>query len=385
MYSIALSAGEASGDMYGGALARELWAQRSDLVIWGAGGPHMRDAGVKVPVDMTGSGTIGISETLKSLPSIAVKYLRLRRELLRSRPDVFVPIDCGALNVRLGQVAHRHGIRVVYFLPPSSWRKRPKNADKLIACGGRVITQFPWSAELLSGQGVHARFAGHPLIDLVRPTVDRQSFFREMQLVDSLPTIGLLPGSRSHEIREHLDMMLGCARLIHEDMGGAQFVIGATVGSSEAIRRRVAELTAEVSGCPQIRVVEGRTYDCMAHSDFLITKSGTATLEAAIFGVPMVIIYRGTAIMRFEFLFRKSVIEDYIGLPNIVAGRGICPELINDDATAHRVADVAMSIMRDEDRLAQMKMSLAEVRRQLGETGVMTRVAGFVLDMGELR
>ncbi|MCE5314269.1 MAG: lipid-A-disaccharide synthase [Armatimonadota bacterium] len=381
-YSIAISAGEASGDMYGGRLAAELRKLHDGLELWGAGGRSMRNAGVNVEVDMTGGGTIGISETLKSLPGVAAKYFKLRGLLLDRRPDLFIPIDFGAFNIRLAQIARKSGIPVVYYFPPSSWRKRPKNAEKLLACGGKVVTPFPWSGKLLSEAGVDARFVGHPLVDIVKPTVDKAAFLREFDLSDSLPTIGMLPGSRSHELNEHMPIIIGCARIIHRELGGAQFVIGAGSGANR-IREQVAEASKD-SGFPVMRVIEGRTYDCMAHADLLISKSGTATLEAAILGTPMVIIYCGSWIMRFEFLFRKAVLEEYIGLPNIIADRGVCPELINEHATPEAVSDIALSLLGNEESLSEMRASLNDVRRRLGENDALVRTAKTLLDMGGL-
>lgn len=382
-YSIAISAGEASGDMYGGRLAAELRKIQSGLSLWGAGGPRMREAGVDVTVDMTGGGTIGISETVKSLPSVAAKYFRFRSQLLRCKPDLFVPIDFGAFNIRLAQVARKNGIEVVYYFPPSSWRKRPKNAAKLMASGGKVITPFPWSQEHLSAAGVDARFVGHPLVDIVKPSCDKATFLHDFDLSDLLPTIGMLPGSRAHELSEHMPIMIECARIMDRELGGAQFVIGAG-GRAENIRKRL-KLAEKDGDLPPIRVVEGRTYDCMAHSDLLISKSGTATLEAAILGTPMVIIYSGSAIMRFEFLFRKSVLEEYIGLPNIIADRGVCPELINEQVTPEAVSDIALSLLRDQESLDKMKNALHEVRRTLGETNAVQRTASLLLEMGGLK
>lgn len=341
----------------------------------------MSDAGVDVVVNMTGGGTIGIAESLKSLPAIAVKYHRMRRLLLERRPNLFIPIDFGAFNVRLAQIARANGIEVVYYFPPSSWRRKPRNASKLLACGGKVVTPFPWSAEMLSSAGLDARFVGHPLIDIVKPSQPRQELLRELGFDPSKPTIGLLPGSRSHEIREHLPRMIACAQILHHDLGGAQFVIGAAWGA-DRMREQIDHLD-EVD-CVPIAVVERRTHDCMAASDLLITASGTATLEAAILGVPMVIIYRGTPIMRFEYLLRKSILEDFIGMPNIVADRGVCPELINEDVTPEKLADVARSLLTDKDQLAAMKAGLDEVRLRLGEPGAVDRAARAVLEMGGL-
>jgi len=381
--SIAVSAGEASGDLSGAGLVSEVARLRDDVRFWGMGGARLRQAGVEIVADASDGGTIGVSETLKTLPAVALRYLRMRSALLSRRPDLFVPVDFGAFNVRLGQIAHSRGISVVYYFPPSSWRRRLRNASKLIACGGKVITPFPWSAELLSAAGVDARFVGHPLLDIVKPTVGRAEFFRELGLDESLPTIGLLPGSRAHEISEHVGPMIGCAEVIHREMGGAQFVVAAANRVSE-IERTLARASLGSSSSPVVRVVQARTYDCMAHSDMLISKSGTATLEAAILGTPMVIVYRGTGVMRIEFLFRKSVLEDHIGMPNIVAGRGICPELIGSEVTAARLASVALDVLRDADRVAGMRRELGEVKRKLGEPGGTQRAARALLEMGGL-
>lgn len=380
-FSIAISAGETSGDLNGAFLIKELKKLRSDLTIWGAGGNAMRESGAEIVVDMVGGGTIGIAETLKTLPAVAVKYHMLRRLLLKRHPDVFVPIDFGAFNIRLAQIAHKNGINVVYYFPPSSWRRHPKNASKLIACGGKVITPFPWSAEFLCNEGVDARFVGHPLIDIARPDKDKSSFLKELGLSDALPTIGLLPGSRAHEIREHLMPMIESAQIIDRELGGAQFIIAAA-GRCEKIKKQVYDFASDKDSFPEVRIVERRTYDCMSASDFLIAASGTATLEAAIIGVPMVIIYRGSAIMRFEFLFRKSVIEDHIGMPNIVADRGVCPEMINDDVTAEKLADITVSILRSKERMNKMKSELSDVKIQLGKPGAAARAAQAVIEMG---
>ena len=381
--SIAISAGEASGDLNGAHLVNELKKLRGDLHIWGAGGPKMGSAGVEVVVNTTGGGTIGILETLKSLPPVVVKYHKLRKLLLKRKPDLFVPIDYGAFNIRLAQIAHANGIPVVYYFPPSSWRKRPKNASKLLACGGRVITPFPWSAELLSSNGIDARFVGHPLIDIVKPTCQRSDFLGELGLSDSLPTIGLLPGSRSHEINAHIMPMIGCAEIMNRVLGGAQFIIGAA-NKSERIRDKISSVSQGKDGFPAIRVVESRTYDCMAHSDLLIAASGTATLEASLLGTPMIIIYRGSGIMRFEFLFRKAILEAHIGLPNIIADRGVCPELISTDVTAEKLADIALSLLNNKDRLAKMRAELGEVKALLGDSGAVERAARTLLEMGGL-
>ena len=395
--SIAICAGESSGDLNGAHLVAALARIDPDLRFWGAGGRRLCEAGVEVAVDMVGSGTIGIAATLESLPSVALKYFRMRSLLLKRRPDLFIPIDFGAFNTRLAKIACANGIPVVYYFPPSSWRRRLRSTSKLLACGGKVITPFPWSAELLTSGGIDARFVGHPLVDIVKPTCSREEFLAELGLQsipppprrglrggrERVPTIGLLPGSRAHEIREHLPQLLGCAEIMHRELGGAQFVIGAAWGA-DRMRKQVSSHASGRACFPVVKVVEGRTYDCMAASDLLITSSGTATLEAAILGVPMVIIYRGSGAMRLEYLLRKSILEDFIGMPNIVANRSICPELLNEDVNAENLADVALSLLRDEEGMNRMKQELGEVASSLGTTGAVDRAAHAVLEMGGL-
>ncbi|NLN76879.1 MAG: lipid-A-disaccharide synthase [Armatimonadetes bacterium] len=379
--SIAISAGEASGDLNGAYLTKSIAQIMPDVYFWGAGGQRMREAGVDIVANMAGGGTIGVAESLKSLPAIAVKYHKLRHLLLKRKPDLFIPIDFGAFNIRLAQIAYARQIPVVYYFPPSSWRKVPRNSDKLIACGGKVITPFPWSAELLTQAGLDARFVGHPLLDIVTPTASRDQFLSELGLDPSFTTIGLLPGSRSHEISGHTGPMVESMDIIHRELGRVQFVVGAAWGS-EKIRRHIMRVKKNDAVC--VRVVEGRTYDCMAASDLLITASGTATLEAAILGVPMIIIYRGSAVMRFEYIMRKAILESYIGMPNIIAGREVCPELIAKEVTGEKIADIALGWLADERALARIRNELKEVRACLGDIGAVDRAARAALEMGEL-
>ncbi|MCX8053980.1 MAG: hypothetical protein N3B12_09240 [Armatimonadetes bacterium] len=406
--TIAISAGEASGDLHGAHLVAEMKKLMPDLRFWGAGGPKMREAGVDIDFDFTGGGTIGISSTLKSLPAMFTKYIIFRRRLLLRLPNLFVPIDFGAFNLRLAQVLAKRGMTVVYYFPPSSWRRRPRNASSLLAGGGKVVTPFKWSAEYLSSEGIDARWVGHPIVDIAKPTVDRSTFLREIGLDESLPVIGLLPGSRGHEVAEHLGPMVGCAEIMDRELGGAQFVVAAVGGLAShkdngisdypTFRKKVTldsiftkgSVMPSVlffqgrAGIRSIRVVKNRTYDCMSACDLLICKSGTATLEAAVIGTPMVIVYRGTALMRLEYRLRHRELEEFIGMPNIIADRGICPELINEDVTAEKLARVALGILRDKEALTNMRDSLAEVKRSLGEPGAISRAARAVLEMGGL-
>jgi lipid-A-disaccharide synthase len=377
---IAISAGEASGDLHGASLVCEVRKLLPEAEFWGAGGERMRDAGVRIVVDTTGGGTIGIAQSLKSLPGLALKYHKLKRQIFRQRPDLLVLIDYGAFNTRLGRAAWKAGIEVVYYLPPSSWRKHAKNAETLLWCGGKVITPFPWSAEGLGDQGVDARFVGHPLIDIAKPTCSRQEFISELGISADSVIVGLFPGSRSHEVSGHLRPMLACASELTQKLGNVVFIMGAA-GRADTLRLQVEKLCAGLSPRPDVRVVEGRTYDCMASSDFAIIASGTATLEAAIIGTPMIIIYAGTWLMRFEFIFRKAILEQFIGLPNIVAGRLLCPEVLGKDVNGPNLARMSLEYLCDADRLGAARCALSDVREVLGKPGALARAAKELLDL----
>lgn len=380
--SFAISAGEASGDLNGAHLAGVLFRLRDGLQIWGAGGDQMRGAGVDVLVDMSGCAAIGVAQSLIILPKVYRRFLRMRRELLSRKPDLFIPVDFGAFNIPLGKAANRQGIATVYYFPPSSWRKTPRSASRLLECGGKVVTPFPWSAEILKQQGVDARFVGHPLLDIARPALDRASFLQQAALEDAEPLIALFPGSRAHEYLAHLPPMLDCVRRIRGQMSGARFVLGAAPGAESAVRRWLGSTKDDAASA--VRVVAGRSYECLAYSDLAIACSGTATLEAAVIGTPMVIIYRGTPVMRLEYIFRRGVVERFIGMPNIIAGREICPELVGSDVTGDAIADQALPVLQDGRISARMRSDLAEVRKQLGEPGSVERAAQAVLELGGL-
>ena len=383
MRSIAISAGEASGDLYGAHLVRELRRINSQLQFWGTGGCRLREAGVDIRFDTTDGGTIGIWATMKTLPQIARGYIRFRQMLLRERPALFLPIDFGAFNLRLAQVAARKGISVVYFIPPDSWRRRPRNAAKLKAAGGKVISPFRWSAEYLSQQGVDARWVGHPLVDLAKPSAEKSRLRQEFGLSDSAPVIGLLPGSRKHELVEHLPPMVSCSQIVSRELPGTQFVMPFGT-ASPWVRGRVIAALGNTERNIDVRIVEDRTYDCMAACDILICKSGTATLEASLIGTPMVIVYRGTLLMRLEYRLRKNEIDQFIGLPNLIAGREICPEFLNEEVTGENLAEVALNLLRDNNLYEQQRQSLARLRSELGEPGAIARAAEAILEMGGL-
>ena len=381
-FNVVLSAVETSGDINGAALARELKKLLPGASFWGAGGSAMREAGIDVRVVTEGLSTIGAAEAMKVLPRSLGAYFKMRRMIAHDTPDLFIPIDGGTVNVPLARLAKEKGAKVVYYFPPSSWRRRLKNPSLLADFTDKVITPFDWSRDLLVGGGVNAVFEGHPMLDNAVPTLTKSEFKREYGFDESKKLIGILPGSRVHEIKCHTLEMLLAGELVNRKIP-AEFVVCMAANSDVVM----AEAAKFAEAHPEIvfKCVTGETYNAMAVSDYLFACSGTATLEAAVIGTPMTIVYGGTAAMFVEHIFRKRVVESYIGMPNIIAGEEICPELLGHDFTAENMADRCLSLLENRDKYEKTKESLGRVRGVLGEPGATRRAAAIIAEMSGLR
>ena len=343
----------------------------------------MKEAGVELVADFSWAGAIGIVESLRLVPRLLGEQSKLKRIMVERRPDVFVPIDFGAFNVPLGRFAREHGVKTVYYFPPGSWRKRPRDPANLLAASDRIITPFPWSEKLLTYSGADATFPGHPMLDRVAPSLSREEFCKSLGIAPDCRVVGLLPGSRAHEINNIMPALLKSGMKVSAllpDVGA--YLIAA--GSDGAANNIQSIIRRSKSRLPFVKIVRGLTYDVMAHSDLVITCSGTATLETMILGTPMVIVYRGSKLMKLEYLFRKRILEDFIGMPNIVAGRSICPELLGDKASPEEISRAAIELLTSRESLNQMKADLRSSREMLGEPGGTRRAAYIVLETAGL-
>lgn len=448
MPNVAIISGEMSGDLVGGALARELLKLRPDLQLWGIGSRHMAAAGVEILYDSGQWSAIGIIETLKMLPKLRFSaFPGMIKEAAQRKPDAIVLIDFGAFNVRLANKLRPLAIPILYYFPPGSWKKKGPVHSNLVQLTDRIATPFPWSEERLRSAGANATFVGHPLLELVKPTLTRVEFAERFGMDPGHPIIGLLPGSRGFEVQYNTPAMLAGAQKIYAEMPDAQFVFG--LASPEA-RNRVQQILSEKklaeserssrpvqsvenlagkgihaleqklglgkrgaslvtpegvlvpaetlnkrssdggkdrsdrsSSLPPIVLTEGLTYDVMAHSDALMICSGTATLEAALLGTPMSIIYCGSKIMEFEAKLRKARPEHF-GLPNIIAERRIVPELVQQEASPEALAEATLGFIRDPAKRGEVKAALLDVRNTLGEPGASERTARMTLELAGL-
>jgi lipid-A-disaccharide synthase len=366
-----LSCGEASGDLYAGALVRELRALVPDIDVFGLGGREFVRAGGRAIADCREVTTTGLTEPLAKLPQLLTVKRRLIEAARSTPPAVFVPIDFWGFNYRLARAMKSRGVPVVYYISPQLWASRPWRMRSMRAIAKRVLVIFPFEEPIYRKAGVPVEFVGHPLVDLAVAGGSRQSFRQIKGLAMSAPTVAILPGSRPGEITRILPDLVAAAKLIAARVPSAQFVIARAPNLDDGLFEplRASGLDRE----SRVRVVEGDTNGVLAGSDVTLTASGTATVQAALHDTPMVIVYR---VSPWTYrLGRPLVTVDTFGMVNLIAGEKIVPELIQHDFTPEAVAREAVSMLLDASRAAHIREGLRDVRRKLGEGGASRRAA----------
>ena len=374
--AIMLSAGEASGDLHGGMLCRALRELSPGLRLFGMGGGHMAAAGMEVIVDPTGHAAVGTSEAVGRVPALYRAYRAMGRRLLADRPRALVLIDFPEFNLRLARRARRAGVPVVYFIPPQLWAWRAGRVRQMARRVTRVLAVFPFESPLYERVRVPVTFVGHPLLDVVPLDLTRDEARRRLGADPGHALIGLLPGSRPGEVERLLPPMLEAARRLAAADGRRRFVLG--LAPTVAPEQVAAIRSKSAPGVPPINLVSGRTYEVMAAADTLLIASGTATLEAALLGAPMVICYRVSRLT--ELLARALTRVRWIGLPNLVSGRAVVPELIQGEVTGARLAEEAARLLEDPVAATAQRAAFKDLRARLGEPGVGLRAARAVLD-----
>ena len=369
--TIMLSCGEASGELYAAALARAIHAQAPGTRIVALGGARLREAGVELLADYHGISVTGLSEALRVVPRSLALIRELGRAADRIRPDVFVPIDFPDFNFGLMRAMAKRGVPIVYYISPQlwAWRKgRMRTMQRLVS---KVLPIFPFEEKLYREAGVDAEFVGHPLVDLVEPSADRATLRARLGAADG-PLIALLPGSRANELRAILPDMARAAAIAAARLPGARFVLARAPRLADELFAPLADL---MPGIPV--VFSDAADDVLAAADVVITASGTATVQAALHEVPMVIVYRVSALT--SFIGRRFVTLDTFGMVNLIAGERIVPELVQERFTPQAVADEVVSLASDGARRQAMVARLREVKETLGGKGGSTRAAAAIL------
>jgi lipid-A-disaccharide synthase len=363
---VLLVAGEASGDLHGAALVRALRQRVPNIAVAGVGGPRLRAAGMEVLEDTEHVATMGFVETFGTLGRLLRTYRRLVRYLDEQRPGLVVLIDYPEFNLRLARQAKRRGIPVFYFIAPQVWAWRRGRVRTIAERVDKLGVVFPFEADLYNNGRQLAEFIGHPLLDVVRPTRPAPETRTKYGLAAERPVLALLPGSRKKEVRYLLRPMCdAAARLAAE---GWQPLIALAESLSPA------DLEEAIDGPLPFPVAHGDTYNAVAAADAAIVASGTATLETALLGCPMVIVYRMSPLT--HWIARRLVEVEWIGMPNIILDRAVFPELIQSEVTPEALAEAVRTV---RTRRAEMSEALEQLRARLGAPGAAERAADLAL------
>ncbi|MGB7628636.1 MAG: lipid-A-disaccharide synthase [Candidatus Acidiferrum sp.] len=363
-----ISAGEASGDMYAARLATAL-QKRLDVSLFGMGGPQMRAAGVDVITDYKEVSVVGITEILSHLPSLIRAMRHLVSEARRRKPPFAILTDFPGFHLRLARKLRPHGVRNIYYICPQFWAWRPWRVRVVRRRFAQALCIFPFEEAFFSNAGVPTKFIGHPLVGAVQATQPREEFCREHNLDPSQPIVTILPGSRHAELAQHLPVLREACLLI-QAQHPAQFVVAAAAHSN------LDELRAGWNASLTLRIVENQTYNALAAADAAIVSSGTATVEAALLDVPMVVVYRVTPLT--ALLAKPLVRTKSFSMVNLIAERTVVPELIQKDFTPAKVAAEVLLLLNDEGAREELRAGLAEVRKRLGPPGAVDRAADAI-------
>jgi len=372
---ILIIAGEASGDLYGALLARALREREPGVRISGIGGTRMREEDIPLLADSRDLAVVGLVEVLSHWRPIRAAFRRVVGVLREDPPDLLVLIDYPDFNLRIAREARRRGIPVVYFISPQVWAWRASRVRQIAESVDRILVVLPFEEDIYRRAGVPVRFVGHPLLDLLPRSVDPGETRRKFGLDPKRRVVGLLPGSRRREIGFHLGVMLEAARLLRERAGDFQVVIPLASTLRPADLDPYLRSARESLG--EIPLLVGAPGEALSTMDAAVIKSGTATLEAGLMGVPMVVVYRTTTVTYLLASLLANV--RHVGLINIVAGKEIVPELVQSDCTPERIAAALEPFLRDPSRAGAVRREMSTLRERLGEPGCFGRAAEAVL------
>ena len=376
MKKILIIAGEASGDLHGSNLVKAMKEQDPKLRFFGVGSRNMRDAGVTLLADASEISVVGATEVLTHIGAIYRVYAKLKQFLRAERPDLLILIDFPDFNIFTGKAAKKLGVPILYYISPQVWAWRKGRINTLAKLVTAIMVVFPFEVDLYRNAGVDVRFVGHPLADVVKSAYTRDESRQILGIARDRRTVALLPGSRRNEIMHLLPDMLKAAAILLGRFPDVQFVLPvAPTLAHDLVEKYVTE-----SGVP-VSIVDGKVYDVLRASDAAIVTSGTATLETGLMAIPMVIVYR---ISRLSYVIGRMFIHvKHIGLVNIVAGRTVVPELIQDDVTPERIAGAIGTLLADRDKHLQVETDLKQVRALLGEGGASRRAASVARELLE--
>ena len=367
-------AGEASGDKHAAHLVEALRELRPDwqFEVFGSGGEEMRSAGVETLIDARELAIMGALEVASALPKFLRVFWALREAARQRKPDAVILVDFPEFNLRLAKKLKRDGHRMFYYISPQVWAWRSYRVKQIKRDVERMLVILPFEQAFYEQWGVQVDYVGHPLLDSVRVTNSRSEFCRQNQLDETKKIIALLPGSRRKEVSYILPPMLDAARECYQTNSDWQFVIPL----AKTIDREV--VTAMTGDAPNVKLIEGDTYNAISASDLAVVASGTATLETAIIGTPLIVCYRASA-LNWQ-IFTPLIKVPFVGMPNLIAGRVVAPELLQDQLNGEVLSHEIQTLLRDGKRLQKARLDMQEVREKLGEANASLRAARVIIE-----
>lgn len=363
-------AGEQSGDLHGALVIKQLKRIFPEVAVSGVGGSMMKEAGMECIYSCDDLAVIGFIEVIKNIRRLMNIEKGIAEWLKKERPEMVVLIDYPGFNKRIAKIAKKLGIHVLYYICPQVWAWHSSRVKEYTEIISESIVVFPFEVDIWRKAGGKVNYFGHPLIGVAKPEKTKSEFLSGLEITKT-PVISLMPGSRKQEIGYILPELLKTAKLILNEFADAQFILPL----ASAIDDSLINAYLIDSSLP-IKVVRGQTYDAVAASDLCIVASGTATLETAIIGTPMIVVYRVNWLT--SFLSRYLIEAEHIGLPNVIAGKRIIPEFIRDKFEAQLIAKEAVDILKDKNLQKSMHESLNAVREKLGNPGAGERVAQYI-------
>ena len=378
-HELLIITGEDSGALYGGNLAREIKKLSPDINISGVGGKQMRSAGVDIFCDVSEISVVGFWEVIEKLGLIRRLYKQIIEKFDSGNVKGVVLIDYPGFNLKIAKAAKERGIPVFYYISPQVWAWRKRRVKTIKKYVDKMMVILPFEKEFYQREGVDVEFVGHPLLEVIASNSEaisssnKKEICQDLGVDDKKLIIGILPGSRKKEIAYMLPEILKASSLIKGKYPSVQFLLPLSQSIEEDYLKNF--ITSDYS---YIKIVKGKNYDVMKVSDLLITKSGTSTLEAAIIGTPMIIVYK-TSITSY-YLAKALVNVTYAGLPNLLAGKEAAPELLQHKMNAKNIAEKTIYFLEKKDGLEQMREEFKNIKYSLGEQGASKRTASIIIN-----
>jgi len=371
---VVIIAGETSGDLHGAKLVKAMQERNKGLFFCGIGGQALRETGVDILIDAREISVVGITEVFSKVPNILRSLRMVKKTFKTMRPDLLILIDFPDFNLHVAATAKKMEIPVLYYISPQIWAWRPGRVKKIDKLVDHMAVILPFEEDFYRKQKIPVTFVGHPLLENSFPTKQRI----EDKWVDGIPVIGLLPGSRHGEVERHLPVMIDAARILLKRIQTIKFIISL---SPDVEEKHVKEIVRKHGGEADFEIAAGNVRKVLEQSKVVMAASGTVTLESAISGTPMVIIYKVSPV---SFRLGKAMIRvKNIGLVNLIAGKEIVPELIQEEASSTRIADTVFKMLSDPSGLKQLSLELLALRDKLGGPGASERVANIAFRMLE--